>query len=57
MNENQELLAYTFTNTITSEVVTACLDELAKLLKLPTVVMMDKASFHTSNIVKAKLDE
>jgi transposase len=57
MNCNQELDAYIFEGRITSEVVISCLDKFAGNLKIKTVVVMDKASFHTSQKIQQKISE
>jgi transposase len=57
MNRHQELDAYVFEGKITSEVVIFCLDKFAENLHIQTVVVMDKASFHTSKKIQAKINE
>ncbi len=57
MNRNQELDAYIFEGKITSESVIACLDKFAENLPIKTVVVMDKASFHRSKKILAKISE
>jgi len=57
MNINLELDAYIFECRITSEVVISCLDKFAEDLKIKTIVVMDKASFHTSKKIQEKIGE
>ncbi|MHC5917497.1 MAG: IS630 family transposase [Nostoc sp.] len=57
MNCDRELDAYIFEGRITSEVVISCLDKLAENLKIKTIVVMDKASFHTSKKIREKISE
>ncbi len=57
MNRYQELDAYTFEGTITSEVVISCLDKFAENLPIKTFVVMDKASFHRSKKIQDKINE
>ena len=57
LNTNNELDAYTFEGTITSEVVIACMDEFCKTRarEHKTVVVIDNASIHTSEAIEEKL--
>ena len=57
LNTNNELDAYTFEGTITSEVVIACMDEFCKTRdsEHKTVVVIDNASIHTSEAVEDKM--
>lgn len=57
LNTNNELDAYTFEGTITSEVVIACTDEFCKTRESThkTVVVIDNASIHTSEAVEEKI--
>lgn len=57
MNTNLELDAYIFEGRITSEVVISCLDKFAENLTVKTIVVMDKASFHTSKKIPEKISE
>lgn len=57
MNSNLELDAYIFEGRITSEVVISCLDKFAENLRIKTVVVMDRASFHTSKKISEKIIE
>lgn len=57
MNRDQELDAYIFEGRITSEVVISCLDKFAENLQIKTIVVMDKASFHTSKKNREKISE
>ncbi len=56
LNRRQELDAYIFEGKITSEVVIACLDKFTETLTKKTVVVMDKASFHTSQKILDKIN-
>jgi len=42
---------------INSQFVIDCLDQLAQSIKKPTVVVLDNAPWHTSKLVKSKLDD
>jgi transposase len=57
MKKNRDLFSYIFTGKITSEVVIACLDKFTENLTKKTVVVMDRASFHTSNKILEKIEE
>lgn len=57
MNRHQELDAYIFEGRITSDVVISCLDKFAENLHIKTFVVMDKASFHRSKKIQARIDE
>lgn len=57
MNRQQELDAYIFEGKITSDVVISCLDKFAENLQIKTIVVMDKASFHTSKKIHQKISE
>ena len=41
----------------TSEVVIACIDAFAQTVRLPSVIVMDQASIHTSPAIEQKLEE
>lgn len=49
LNRNCSFQSWVFEDTITSSVVVACIDEFAKSLKRPTVLVIDNAPIHTSN--------
>lgn len=57
MNRRNELAPYVFTQSITSEVVIACIDDFAKTCQQRTVIVMDQASVHTSAAIEDKLKE
>ena len=57
MNTNLELDAYIFEGRITSEVVISCLDKFAENLTVKTIVVINKASFHTSKKIQEKISE
>lgn len=57
MNKNHELEAYCFECSITSEVVVRCFDDFCTNLQNPTVVVIDNASLHTSELFQNKLPE
>ncbi len=57
MNCDQELDAYIFEGTIPCDVVISCLDKFAENLQIKTIVVMDKASFHTSKKIQQKISE
>ena len=59
LNPNNEVDAYTFEGTITSEVVIASIDEFCSTREAPrkTVVVIDNASIHTSEAVEEKIPQ
>lgn len=57
LNRNNELWAYVFEGRITSEVVISCIDEFVKTLNKKTIIVMDKASYHTSKKMQEKIEE
>ena len=48
LNTDNQLWAYTFTASITSDVVIACISEFCSQLSQPTVLVIDNATIHTS---------
>lgn len=48
MNRKNELRAYTFAQTITTDVVIACVNAFCKTIKKKTIVVMDNSSIHKS---------
>jgi transposase len=50
LNRRQELEVFLFEGTITSDVVIACIDRFSEKIKMKTVLVVDNASIHTSNI-------
>jgi hypothetical protein len=57
MNRRLQLEAYVSTQSITSDVVIACIDTFFPQVSKPTVIVMDKASIHTSEAIGDKLEE
>lgn len=57
LSRAQQLHAWLFEASINSDVVIACLDAVSEMITKKTVVVMDNASFHTSDAVEEKRDE
>jgi transposase len=57
MNRANQLDPYGFTGSITSAVVIACIDAFCKTCQKQTVIVMDQAPTHTSDLFQAKLEE
>ncbi len=57
MNRRNDLAPYVFTNSITSDVAIASIDDFAKTCQQRTVIVMDQASVHTSAAIEDKLKE
>jgi transposase len=57
MNRAHQLDPYVFTGSITSTVVITCIDEFCKTCQKLTVIVMDQASIHTSELFQAKKAE
>jgi transposase len=57
MNRRNHLEAYVSTQSITSEVVIACIDTFFPQVNQRTVIVMDQASIHTSDAIRDKLEE
>ena len=57
MNRRNRLSAYVSTQTINSDVVIACIDTFFPHVDKPTVIVVDQASIHTSDLVQSQLDE
>ncbi len=57
MNRSNDLSPYLFEGRVTSEVVIACLDHFSQTLAKRTVVVMERASIHTSHAMSQKLAE
>lgn len=55
INRDCDFKCHVFKESITSEVVVACFDDFAKNLSKKTVVLIDNASIHTSNLFKANI--
>lgn len=52
MNRQNDLHPFIFEQSVQTEVVIACVDELSQTLKKKTVVVMDNASVHTSEALE-----
>jgi len=57
LNVHDDLKAYTIEDNITTEVVTACIDDFCEGLKKKTVLVIDNASVHRSKALKRKIPE
>lgn len=57
MHRRQTVDSYIFEQSITSDVVIACIDEFCKSCQRITVIVLDQASIHTSAIVQEKETE
>ncbi len=57
MNRDNDLDAYIFEESITSEVVIACIDDFCHRCALPTIIVMDQASIHVSHKIQDKLED
>lgn len=57
INRSNDLEAYVFEGSITSEVVIACFDNFAETIEKKTFVVIDNASIHTSHKFEAKIEE
>jgi len=57
MNRSNDLFAYVFEDSITSEVILTCIDNFVRQSTKPTVIVMDQASIHTSQRMQEKLPE
>jgi transposase len=57
LNRQNQLEAYTFVGSITAAVVIAVLEQFSQTLKQRTVVVLDRASIHTSQAVDAMRTE
>jgi transposase len=55
MNTRNELEAYCFEGSVDSEVVIHCVDAFCKAIQGPTVVVIDNASIHTSEVFQEQL--
>jgi transposase len=51
LNRDNAFQAYTFECSVNSDVMIACIDEYCKQVTIPTVLVMDQASIHTSDAV------
>jgi transposase len=50
LNTDNDLQSYTFECTVESEIMIACIDDLARQVTKTTVLVMDQASIHTSGV-------
>jgi hypothetical protein len=57
MNKKSELTPFVFESSITSEVVIACFDSFVESITNPTVVVIDNASIHHSELFNNKIGE
>lgn len=57
LSRKQQLHAWTFEASINSDVVIACLDAFSEMITNDTVVVIDNASFHTSQAVEEHIME
>ena len=57
LNIRQELEVFLFEGTINSDVVIACIDRFSEKIKMETVLVVDNASIHTSNVFLEKQEE
>jgi transposase len=57
MNKSNDLEAYCFECSITSEVVIGCFDDFCERLQVPTVTLVDNASIHRSEAFQDKIPE
>ena len=55
MNKRNDLDAYCFEGTITSEIVIHCINEFCNYIQGPTVIVIDNASIHTSEEFQDKI--
>ena len=57
MNRKNHLEAYVSTESINSDVIVACIDTFFPSVALPTVIVVDKASIHTSSAIFDRSEE
>ena len=57
MNRSNYLETYVSTQSINSDVVIACIDAFFPQVDLPTVIILDQASIHTSDAIFDKIEE
>lgn len=57
MNRQNHLEAYVSTQSINSDVIAACIDTFFPVVAIPTVIVVDKASIHTSGAILERLEE
>ena len=56
INRSCHFESFIFEGSVNTDVVVACFNEFAKIIKKPTYVLVDNASTHTSNFFLAQLD-
>ena len=56
VNRDCEFDSYVFEGPVNTSVVVACIDEFSKKIKIPTVLVIDNASTHTSNEFKENIE-
>jgi transposase len=57
MSRKNHLETYVSTESINSDVIVACIDAFFPVVAIPTVIVMDKASIHTSSAIFDRLEE
>ncbi len=57
MNRSNHLETYVSSQSINSDVVAHCIDTFFSTVDKPTVIVVDKASIHTSNAIFDKIEE
>jgi transposase len=57
MNRNNHLETYVSSQSINSDVVIACIDAFFPAVDKPTVIVVDQASIHTSDVILDKIEE
>jgi transposase len=57
MNRKNHLEAYVSTESINSDVIIACIDAFFSQVDIPTVIVVDRASIHTSAAIFERLEE
>lgn len=57
MKRNNHFHAYVSEQSISSDVVIACIDTFFPAVDKPTVIVVDRSSIHTSNVIEDRLEE
>lgn len=57
MNRQNSLYSYAFEGAANSEIVIQCMDDFCDQITKKTIVVLDNATIHTSNLMKAKRKE
>ena len=57
MHRQQGMESYVSEQSVTSDVVAACLEAFFPKVELPTIIVMNQASVHTGQPVKARRQE